>query len=702
MKLLQINKSTSQINKINKIKSYRNEVINSASIDLEWVSYKGKYRHIETKIYAAAFCTNWGERIVLHISNYNESEFSNPERALIKDILFYFDQFPLTFGWYSTGITVYDDKTGNRVRGRDSDFFILHQRCLYYNLNSPFEIGYKGSYISLKKGSYNKHIDMMKVFGNKAIQYNVFEGEYTTTSLDGVSSALLGISKYGNMNAGSENILDIPIEEQKKYVKRDAELVMLLAQYKNSLVLRLMKRFSLYAEMDYFKVCNTDVGKWYENKYSKMISSGKITVKNTPKYKLEKQKFGGGHHTKPKKSFFINSTVYELDVKGMYGNIIINNNISFDTLNCSCCEDDPYAQVDQNIIDLINEYLEEKKISRRVSKCWICRKRPGALPLVLQDVLSDREKYLSLLKEEKSKPNPNNLLIDEYNMQQLAAKVFANVGYGLFGSAYFGYSNYKVAECITAEGRRIHKQMEIMAQEDPFNFEIVFGFTDSIFIKVDAKSSNKEELIREFIDRCKEELGMTVEVKNVFVNSIVYSEMNIFVGWSGKENEEPLIKGLEGLAYSTPLWVRTWVLKVVKDIIKKPQSRFETIPRLLDEAIFDLEHNVCASEENIGNQLKFTQRLSMYPNDYRMNNRTGLLGRLLEKDKGEHVWWYEIIGVDAETKGNFSTSIPKPENVNIKKYKGWLLDKLKDTLEIAGFDVKRIRLEIVEGIRSLI
>ena len=275
------------------------------------------------------------------------SEFPNPERALIKDILFYFYHFPLTFGWYTTGIAVYNDKTGKRIRGKDSDFFILHQRCLYYNLDSPFEIGYKGSYISLKKGSCNKHIDLIKVFGNKAIQYNVFEGKYTTTSLDNVSIALLGISKYGNKNAGSENILDIAIEEQIKYVKRDAELVMLLAQYKNSLVLRLMKRFSLYAEMDYFKVCNTDVGKWYENKYNKMISTGKITVKNTPEYKLDKQKFGGGHHTKPKKGFFVNSTIYELDVKGMYGNIIIKKNTSFDTLNCSCCENDPTAQVDQ-------------------------------------------------------------------------------------------------------------------------------------------------------------------------------------------------------------------------------------------------------------------------------------------------------------------------------------------------------------------
>jgi hypothetical protein len=46
-----------------------------------------------------------------------------PEKALVQDILDYLDQFPLTFGWYTTGVTLYDDTGLNRVRGRDSDFF---------------------------------------------------------------------------------------------------------------------------------------------------------------------------------------------------------------------------------------------------------------------------------------------------------------------------------------------------------------------------------------------------------------------------------------------------------------------------------------------------------------------------------------------------------------------------------------------------
>ncbi len=268
--------------------------------------------------------------------------------------------------------------------------------------------------------------------------------------------------------------------------------------------------------------------------------------------------------------------------------------------------------------------------------------------------------------------------------------MFANVGYGLFGSKHFAYSNYKVAECITAEGRRIHKQMEIMAQQDPFNFEIVFGFTDSIFVRVDSKTSNKEELIREFIDKCKKELGMTVEIKNVFVNSIVYGEKNRFVGWSGKENEEIIIKGLDGLAKSNPLWVRRWFYKILNEIIKRPEKRFETIPKLLKQAIFELQNVICKSKERIDEELRFTQKLRFNPEQYKQGVRAGLLGRLLDKDKGEEVYWFETVSKDKDTNGNFSTTIPTEDNLDLQKYKETLLNKLKGTLLIAGFDVKGI------------
>jgi hypothetical protein len=39
------------------------------------------------------------------------------------------------------------------------------------------------------------------------------------------------------------------------------------------------------------------------------------------------------------------STEYELDVKGIYPTIAIEHNISFETVNCKCCQDNPKARI---------------------------------------------------------------------------------------------------------------------------------------------------------------------------------------------------------------------------------------------------------------------------------------------------------------------------------------------------------------------
>ena len=503
------------------------------------------------------FCTNWGERILLHISKYSTNP--NPEKALIQDILFYLNQFPLTFGWYSTGVAVYDDRGISRVRGRDSDFFVLHQRCMLYHLPSPIEV--KKTYARLAD-SNKKHIDLNRIFSKAIIQNGVFEGRYRTTDLDSVSQSLLGVGKYGKLNAGTSDISSLPFDEQMRYVRRDSELTMLLAQHNNCLALRIMKIFAAYANMDYYLVCQTEISTWYANRYTKMLESGECTVSYTLNYKLDKQAIGGGHHTPPIKGFFIGTKIYELDVKGQYPSIVINNNFSFDTLNCTCCKYNENARVKQETIDTINERLRENDIPRTVDSYWVCQRRKGAFPQVLEQTLADRNKYLILLEEEKRKPVWDSKLIEEYQTHQLGAKLFANAGFGLFGNEYFDFSNYQVAECITAEGRRIHKQMESLAQNEPFNFKVVFGFTDSTFFNAETDIK-----VQDFIQRCEDELGVTVELKTVFINSIFYLKKNRYVAWTGNEKDEPIIKGLDGLSDSNPLWVRRWFKKIVVELV---------------------------------------------------------------------------------------------------------------------------------------
>jgi DNA polymerase, archaea type len=453
-----------------------------------------------------------------------------------------------------------------------------------------------------------------------------------------------------------------------------------------------MKVFAGYAKMDYYLTCNTEISTWYANRYQKMLESGECTVSYTPNYKLNKRKIGGGHHTPPTRGFFIGTKIYELDAKGQYPSIAINNNFSFDTLNCTCCKDNENAHVKQETINTINEQLQENNIARKVDRYWVCQRRKGAFPKVLEQTLFDRNRYLALLKEEKEKPYCDSKLIEEYQTHQLGAKLFANAGFGLFGNEYFEFANYQVAECITGEGRRIHKQMESLAENEPYKFKVVFGFTDSTFFN----ARTEIEKVQDFIQTCKDKLGVTVELKTVFTNSIFYPKKNRYAAWTGNEDDEPVIKGLDGLKDSNPLWVRRWFKKIVVEIIKHPETRFQVIPKMIQEAYDELDRGSI----NLAEELKFTQRLKLYPYEYEDHVRTGILAKLLDKDKGDLVYWYETYMQEYvqskqcwKRKKSYSV---KPENLNLDEYKNLLLNKLKDSLEIAGFDTAALERELIE------
>ena len=133
----------------------------------------------------------------------------------------------------------------------------------------------------------------------------------------------------------------------------------------------------------------------------------------------------------------------------------------------------------------------------------------------------------------------------------------------------------------------------------------------------------------------------------------------------GIEKDEPIIKGLDGLSESNPLWVRKWFKKIVVEMVKHPETRFEVIPRMIQEAYDELD----CDRINVVEELKFTQRLTKYPDEYTDHVRTGILAKLLDKDKGDLVYWYKTYEKEYDKskqcwKKKKSYSV-KPDNLNL-------------------------------------
>src|SRR5215469_11149475 len=399
-------------------------VESSAAIDLEWIPFEEEYSHDNTRIICAAFCTNQGKRIVLHISRFKQ--YPNPERKLIKQIIDNLDTFNITFGWYSTGIRRFSEKR-QRYEGQYSDLFLLHQRCIHHEIEdlSPIALGEKSNTPYFKDND-KKHIDLYKVYSKEIIKNGVFNKKYRTDRLDDVAHSLLGVGKYiykdpitgAKIVVNGENVHDLPFDIQMRYVARDAELTMMLAYHNDCLALEIMKYIALYSEMNYYHCCHTGVPQWYANIYKKMINRRECIFEYNQNKKIPKRYIAGGNSIQPKKGFYKNQPVDELDIKGMYPTIAIEHNISFETVNCQCCQNDPESQVPSEVMYEINNRLLQLKKETRSKPYWICRRLKGAFPTKLQELIYERDRYQTLLKQES---DPGKKI--QYNARQMALKL---------------------------------------------------------------------------------------------------------------------------------------------------------------------------------------------------------------------------------------------------------------------------------------
>jgi DNA polymerase, archaea type len=426
-----------------------------------------------------------------------------------------------------------------------------------------------------------------------------------------------------------------------------------------------MKYIPLYSEMDYYRCCHSGVSQWYANIYKNMIIRRECLFEYNQNEKISKRYIAGGNSVQPKKGFYKNQPVDELDVKGMYPTIAIQHNVSFETVNCRCCENDPESKVPSEVMDEISNSLLELKQGIRTRPYWICHRIKGASPTKLQELIYERDRYQTLLKQET---DPIKLV--QYNARQMALKLLANAGYGVFAMETFDFSDYRVSEVITGYGRLIHKQLQKIASEK-YGLETVFGFTDSIFIK-----NASLERINELILECRDKYHVTLEHKNRFINTIIFDKKNRFIAWTGDSANKPILKNLDGMSGRYPKWIRQNIAKIVTYIITS--DNHDAIESLIDQIFHELKSGKVSHED-----LAFVAKLSKKADEYKNeNDRMRVLAKALGAQKGDTVYWYETLSGTGNTRK--STFSIKPENLNLEKYKNILLSKLNDILEITG------------------
>ena len=168
----------------------------------------------------------------------------------------------------------------------------------------------------------------------------------------------------------------------------------------------------------------------------------------------------------------------------------------------------------------------------------------GILPLTLDILLKKRKetrKLMEKIEDESQKSVLNGL--------QLAYKVVANSVYGQCGSSTSPIRKLEVAACTTAAGRQRIRDAKMIVETE-FGGEVIYGDTDSIFIKFATKDlSESIELGKKAADRITAFCGRSyrIEYEKTFYPFILFCRKR-YVGMMYEEDIKKCKRKTMGVA----------------------------------------------------------------------------------------------------------------------------------------------------------
>ncbi len=195
--------------------------------------------------------------------------------------------------------------------------------------------------------------------------------------------------------------------------------------------------------------------------------------------------YQGGYVKAPEPGLHENIVV--CDFRSLYPSIIISHNVDPETL-------DPNGEI--------------------VAPNGVrFRKEPmGLIPSMLREILTKR---FALKKKLKEMPEGREKRI--VNAEQWALKIVANATYGYMGYPRSRWYCRECAEAITAWGRKYIQW--VMEEAEKQGFRVLYGDTDSVFLKLNGK---KREDVEKFVEEINRRLPefMELEIEGFYPRGI--------------------------------------------------------------------------------------------------------------------------------------------------------------------------------------
>lgn len=297
--------------------------------------------------------------------------------------------------------------------------------------------------------------------------------------------------------------------------------------------------------------------------------------------------------------------VAELDFASMYPNLMVSHNISPETINCRCCENDRVPELHYTI----------------------CEKRRGIIVETLESVLKKRATYKARERKAVTSEEKN-----EYHKRQTALKWLLVTSFGYLGYKNARFGKIEAHESVNAFSREALLRAKKISEDR--GFSVVHGIVDCLWLTKDGATEEDYDCLRSEIAAA---VGVDISLEGIykwvlFPASRMDPEIptaNRYVG--AYTNGQIKVRGLEVRRGDIPLFVKK-VQSEILDIFSKAGSVAELkslIPSALEVLDFQLERLKTGRVDPM--ELVIRQTVSREADEYENRSAQAVIARSMSE-----------------------------------------------------------------------
>jgi len=298
--------------------------------------------------------------------------------------------------------------------------------------------------------------------------------------------------------------------------------------------------------------------------------------------------------------------VAELDFVSMYPTIMVEKNVSPETVNCRCCQNTKVPELDYTI----------------------CEKREGIIPATLRTVVKKRSYYKKMKRQYKGK---DEALFRRYDGRQSALKWMLVSCFG-----YLGYKNARFGRIEAHESVNAFSRDAILAAKEVAEsngYEMLHAIIDCMWLKKKgATEADYESLCRSIAER----VGIDISLEGIY-NWILFpaskqdpeiTTANRYVGYY--RTSEMKMRGIESRRHDTPKFIKAMQTAMLKKMGEA--KRIEELRAMLPQLLETVGEYISMLRSGKANPMELVLRrhITKEAEEYTNNSISAVVSKLVE------------------------------------------------------------------------